>query len=78
MKKDSIEADSTSLTQLRRKTSRESKCIHREKCTEIEDISLTAQQAVAYIKKHASFNKNHVISERDKRRNNDKRVMIQK
>ena len=42
MKRDSIEADSTSLTRLRRKTSRESECIHHKECTETEDISLTA------------------------------------
>ena len=42
MKKVSIEADSTSLTQLRRKTSCKSECIHREECTETEDISSTA------------------------------------
>ena len=42
MKKDSIKADLMFLTQLRRKTSCESKCIHREECTEIEDISSTA------------------------------------
>jgi len=78
MKRDSIEADSTSSTQLRRKTSRESECIYREECTETEDISSTAQQAVAYIEKHASFNENHVMSERDKRRNSDKSATIQK
>ena len=42
MKRDSIEADSTSSTQLRRETSRESECVHRKECTEIEDISSTA------------------------------------
>ncbi len=42
MKKDSIEADSTFLTRLRRKTSRESERVHREKCIETEDISSTA------------------------------------
>jgi len=42
MKKDSIEADSTFSTRLRRKTSCESEYIHREKCTEIEDINSTA------------------------------------
>jgi len=78
MKRDSIEADSMSSTRLRRKTSCKSKCIHREECTETEDISSTAQQAVAYTEKHASFNENHVMSKHDKRRNNDKKVMIQK
>ncbi len=42
MKKDSIEADSTSLTQFRRKTSYESEHIYCEKCIEIKDISSTA------------------------------------
>ncbi len=78
MKKDSIETDSTSLTQLRRKTSHESEHIHREECTETEDISSTAQQAVAYTEKHTSFNENHVMSERDKRRNSDEEAMIQR
>ncbi len=78
MKRDSIEADSTSSTRLRRKTSRESERVHREECTETEDISSTAQQAIAYTEKHTSFNENHVMSERDKRRNNDKKAMIQR
>ena len=72
MKKDSIEADSTFLTWFRRKTSRESECIHCEECTETENISLTAQQAVIYTEKHTFFNENHVMSEHDKRRNNNK------
>jgi len=42
MKRDDIEADSTSLTQLRRKTSHESERVHREECTETENISATA------------------------------------
>ncbi len=42
MKKHSIEADSMSLTRLRKKTSHESECIHSEECTEIENISSTA------------------------------------
>ena len=78
MKRDSIKADSMSSTRLRRKTSHESERVHREECTETEDISLTAQQAVAYTEKHTSFNENHVMSERDKRRNSDKEAMIQK
>jgi len=78
MKRDSIKADSMSSTRLRRKTSHESERVHREECTETEDISSTAQQAVAYTEKHTSFNENHVMSERDKRRNSDKEAMIQK
>jgi len=42
MKKDSIEADSTSSTQLRRKTSHESERVHHEECTETENINSTA------------------------------------
>ncbi len=42
MKRDSIEANSMSLTQLRRKTSYKSECIHHEECTKTEDISSTA------------------------------------
>jgi len=42
MKKDNIEADSTSSTRLRRKTSRESERVHHEECTKTEDISSTA------------------------------------
>jgi len=78
MKRDSIEADSTSSTRLRRKTSCKSERVYREECTETEDISSTAQQAVAYTEKHASFNENHVMSERDKRRNDDKKAMFQR
>jgi len=78
MKRDSIEADSTSSTRLRRKTLYESKRVHCEECTETKDISSTAQQAVAYTEKHASFNENHVMSECDKRRNSDEKAMIQK
>jgi len=42
MKRDSIEADLTSSTRFRRKTSYESERVHREECIEIEDISSTA------------------------------------
>jgi len=78
MKRDSIEADLMSLTRLRRKTSRESERIYREECIKTEDISSTAQQAVAYTEKHASFNENHVMSERDKRRNDDEEATFQR
>ena len=78
MKRDSIKADSMSSTRLRRKTSHESERVHREECTETEDISLTAQQAVAYTEKHTSFNENHVMSERDKRRNSNEEATFQK
>ena len=42
MKRDNIEADLTFSTRLRRKTSHESEHVHREECTEIEDINSTA------------------------------------
>ncbi len=42
MKRDSIEADSISSTQFRRKTSCESERVHHEECIETEDISSTA------------------------------------
>ena len=78
MKKDSIETDSMSLTQLRRKTLHESERVHCEECTETENISSTAQQAVTYTEKHTSFNENHVMSERDKRRNDNEKATFQK
>jgi len=78
MKRDSIEADLMSSTQFRRKTSCESEHVHRERCIKTEDINSTAQQAVAYTEKHASFNENHIISERDKRRNDDKKATSQR
>ncbi len=78
MKRDSIEVDLMSSTWLRRKTSCESERIHREECIEIKDINSTAQQAVAYTEKHVSFNENHVMSERDKRRNSDEKATIQR
>ncbi len=67
-----------SSTRLRRKTSCKLERVHCKEYTETEDISSTAQQAVAYIEKYASFNENHVMSEHDKRRNSDKKVMIQR
>ncbi len=78
MKRDSIETDLMSSTRLRRKTSRESERVHREECTETEDISSTAQQAVAYTEKHVSFNENHIMSEHDKRRNDNEKATSQK
>ncbi len=68
----------TSSTWFKRKTSYESECIHHEECIKTENISSTAQQAVAYTEKHTSFNENHVMSECDKRRNDDKKVTSQK
>jgi len=68
MKRNNIEADASSLTWIRRKTLHDSECVHREECTETEDISSTAKQAVTNAEKYASFIKNHVMSKRDKRR----------
>jgi len=56
----------------------ESECVHHEECTETEDISSTAEQAIAYTEKHVSFNENHNMSEHDKRRNNDEKAMFQR
>jgi len=68
VKRNSIEADASSSTRLRRKTSHDSERVHREKCTETEDISSTAKQAVTNAEKYASLIENHVMSKRDKRR----------
>jgi len=68
VKRNNTEADVSSSTQIRRKTSHDSECIHREECTETENISSTAKQAVTNAEKYASLIKNHVISKRDKRR----------
>ncbi len=68
MKKDSIETDALFSTWLRRKTSYDSECIHHEECTETENISSTAKQAVTNAEKYASFIENHIMSKHDKRR----------
>ncbi len=68
MKRNSIEADASSSTWIRRKTSHNSERIHREECTETEDINSTAKQAVTNAEKYASFIENHVMSKHDKRR----------
>ncbi len=68
MKRNSIEADVSFSTWIRRKTSCDSRCVHREECTETEDISLTTKQAVTNTEKYASFIENHVMSKHDKRR----------
>jgi len=68
MKRNSIEADASSSTQFRRKTSHDSEHIHYEECTETESISLTAKQAVTNAEKYAFLIENYVISKHDKRR----------
>jgi len=68
MKRNSTEADASSSTRFRRKTSYDSECIHCKKRAETEDISSTAKQAVTNIEKYAFLIENHVMSKRDKRR----------
>ncbi len=51
-----------------KKTSRDLEHIHHEEYIEIEDMSLTAKQAVINAEKYAFFIENHVISKHDKRR----------
>ena len=68
MKRNSIEADVSSSTWIRRKTSCDSECVHHEECTETEDISSTAKQAVINAEKYAFLIKNYVMSKCDKRR----------
>ena len=69
MKRNSTEADALSSTRIRRKTSRDSRCIHREECIKTEDISSTAKQAVTNAEKYAFLIENHVMNKCDKRRN---------
>ncbi len=68
VKRNNIEADALSSTWIRRKTSHDSEHVHCEECTETEDISSTAKQAVTNAKKYAFLIKNHVMSKCDKRR----------
>ena len=68
MKRSSSEADASSSTRIRRKTSCDSEHIHYEECTETEDISSIAKQAVTNAEKYAFLIRNHVISKHDKRR----------
>jgi len=78
MKRNSTEADASSSTQIRRKTSHDSECVYHKECTEIEDISSTAKQAVTNAEKYAFFIRNHVMSKRDKRRIINEEVMSQR
>jgi len=68
VKRNSIEADALSSTQIRRKTSHDSERIHCKKYTETEDINSTAKQAVTNTEKYAFFSENHVMNKRDKRK----------
>ena len=68
MKRNSIEADASSLTRFRRKTSHNSKHVHREECIKTENISSTAKQAVINAEKYTFLIENHVMSKHDKRR----------
>jgi len=68
VKRNSTEADVSSSTRIRRKTSHDSERIHHEECTETEDISSTAKQAVTNAEKYAFLIENHVMSKHDKRR----------
>ncbi len=68
MKRNSIEADASSSTWIRRKTSHDSERIHHEEHIETEDINSTAKQAVTNAEKYAFFIENHVMSKCDKRR----------
>jgi len=78
MKRNSTEADASSSTRFRRKTSYNSECIHHEECAEIENISSTAKQAVTNAKKYVSLIENHVMSKHDKRRIINEKAMFQR
>jgi len=78
MKRNSIEADASSLTWIRRKTSCNSEHIHYKECTETENISSTAKQAVTNAEKYAFFIENYVMSKHDKRRIINEKVTFQR
>jgi len=78
VKRNSIEADALSSTQIRRKTSHDSECIHRKECTETEDISSTTKQAVTNTEKYAFLIENYVMNKRDKRRIINERTTSQR
>ncbi len=78
IKRNSTEADASSSTWIRRKTSHDSECIHRKECIETEDISSTAKQAVTNVEKYTSLIRNHVMSKRDKRRIINERATSQR
>ncbi len=78
MKRSSSEADVSSSTWIRRKTSCNSECIHYEECIETEDISSTVKQAVTNVEKYTSFIENHVMNKCDKRRIINKKVTFQR
>ena len=78
MKRNSTEADVSSSTWIRRKTSHDSRCIHHEECIKTEDISSTAKQAVTNAEKYAFFIENHVMSKCDKRKIINEKTMFQR
>ncbi len=78
MKRSSSEADASSSTWIRRKTSCNSEYIHHEEYTETEDISSTAKQAVTNAEKYTFLIENHVMSKHDKRRIINEKVTSQK
>jgi len=78
VKRSSSEADASSSTRIRRKTSHDSERVHRKECTETEDISSTAKQAVTNAGKYASLIENHVMSKHDKRRIINEKATSQK
>jgi len=78
MKRNSTEANASFSTQIRRKTSCDSRCIHHEECIETEDISSTAKQAVTNAEKYAFLIKNHVMNKHDKRRIINERTTSQR
>ncbi len=78
VKRNNTEADALSSTWIRRKTLYNSERVHHEECTETEDISSTAKQAVTNSEKYAFFFENHVISKHDKRRIINEKVTSQR
>ena len=78
MKRNSIEADASSLTWFRRKTSHDSECIHCKKHTETENISSTTKQAVTNAEKYTFLIENHVMNKHDKRRIINKEATFQR
>ncbi len=78
VKRNSIEADASSLTWIRRKTSHNSERVHCEECIETENISSTAKQAVTNAEKYASFIRNHVMNKHDKRKIINEKATFQK
>jgi len=78
VKRNNTEADVSSSTRIRRKTSHDSECIHCKECIETEDISSTAKQAITNAEKYAFLIKNHVMSKHDKRKIINEKAMSQR